>query len=127
MNYLQILMMWWSSVSNVRTWIKIILGTIKIPVSQIGEFMETLRKTRLAKTLLEFDSSINSLRTTGLFLYPLKTSKNLWFSDIFLGYRKRPLAWDGLMFFLLLTLWRQTIIFFKLLLLFLFAVNETRL
>ena len=28
------------------------------------------------------------------FLYPLKTSENLWFSDIFRGYRKRPLAWN---------------------------------
>ena len=126
MNYLQILMMWWSSVSNVRTWIKTILGTIKIPISQIGEFMETLCKTRLAKTLLEFDSSINSLVPLVSFYTP-ETSKNLWFSDLFLEYRKRTLAWDGLMFPLLLTLWRETIIFFKLLLLFLFAVNETRL
>ena len=79
MNYLQILVMWWSSVSNVRTWIKTILGTIKIPISQIGEFMETLRKTRLAKTLLEFDSSINALRTTDLFLYPENIKKSLVF------------------------------------------------
>ena len=33
---------------------------------------------------------------TGLFLYPLKTSKNLWLSDVFRGYRKRPVAWNGL-------------------------------
>ena len=33
---------------------------------------------------------------TGLFLYPLKTSKNLWLSDVFWGYRKRPVAWNGL-------------------------------
>ena len=27
-----------------------------------------------------------------LFLYPLKTHKNLWFSHDFRGYRKRPVA-----------------------------------
>ena len=31
-----------------------------------------------------------------LFLYPLKTSENLWFSDVFRGYRKRPMARNGL-------------------------------
>ena len=30
------------------------------------------------------------------FLYPLKTSENLWFSDVFKGYRKRLVAWNGL-------------------------------
>ena len=30
------------------------------------------------------------------FLYPLKTSENLWLSDVFRGYRKRPVAWNGL-------------------------------
>ena len=30
------------------------------------------------------------------FYIPLKTSENFWFSDIFRGYRKRPLPWNGL-------------------------------
>ena len=30
------------------------------------------------------------------FLYPLKTSEKLWFSDVFRGYRKRSVAWKGL-------------------------------
>ena len=30
---------------------------------------------------------------TGLFLYPLTTSENHWFSDIFKGYRKNSVAW----------------------------------
>ena len=30
------------------------------------------------------------------FLYPLKTLENLWFSDVFWGYRKRILVWNGL-------------------------------
>ena len=36
--------------------------------------------------------SINSFYTTGLYLYPLKTSENLWFSDVFRRYRKRPVG-----------------------------------
>ena len=28
----------------------------------------------------------------GLFLYPLETSENRWFSDVSRGYRKRPLT-----------------------------------
>ena len=31
----------------------------------------------------------------GLFLYPRKTSENLWFSGFFRGYRKIPVAWNG--------------------------------
>ena len=30
--------------------------------------------------------------TTGLFPYLLETPKNLWFSDVFRGYRERPVA-----------------------------------
>ena len=29
---------------------------------------------------------------TGLFWYPMKTSENQRFSDVFMGYRKRPVA-----------------------------------
>ena len=32
----------------------------------------------------------NSFNATALFLYPLKTSENNRFSDVFRGYRKRP-------------------------------------
>ena len=31
---------------------------------------------------------INPFHVTGSFLYPLKTSENIWFSDVFRGYRK---------------------------------------
>ena len=41
-------------------------------------------------------SAFNPFHTTGLFLYPLKTSGNQMFSDVFRGYRKRPVAWTGL-------------------------------
>ena len=45
-----------------------------------------------------FVSLINSVHVTGLFLYPLKTSENQRFSYVFRGYRKRPVAWNGLIF-----------------------------
>ena len=41
--------------------------------------------------------NINPFYVTGLFLYPLKTSETLWFSDIFRGCRNRPVARNGLM------------------------------
>ena len=34
--------------------------------------------------------------TTGLFLYPLKTSESLWFFNVFRGNKKRPMVWYGL-------------------------------
>ena len=38
----------------------------------------------------------NPFHATGLFLYHPKTSENLWFSDFFRGYTKRPVAGNGL-------------------------------
>ena len=35
---------------------------------------------------------INPFQANVPFLYPLKTSENLWFSDVFRGYRKGTLA-----------------------------------
>ena len=40
--------------------------------------------------------SINTFHATGLFYTSLKASDNLCFPDIFRGYRKRPVEWDGL-------------------------------
>ena len=39
---------------------------------------------------------INPFYATDLFWYPLKTSENQRFSDVFRGYQKRPVAWNGL-------------------------------
>ena len=39
---------------------------------------------------------IKPIHATDLFWYPLKTY--LWFSDVFRGYQKRLLAWNGLRF-----------------------------
>ena len=38
----------------------------------------------------------NLFHATGLFRYPLKTWKNQRFSDVFRGYRMRPVAWNVL-------------------------------
>ena len=38
---------------------------------------------------------INLFHAIGLFQYPLK-KENLWFSNVFREYRKRPAAWNGL-------------------------------
>ena len=32
---------------------------------------------------------LNIFHATGLFRYPMKTSENFWFSDVFRGYRNR--------------------------------------
>ena len=39
-------------------------------------------------------SLFNSFHAIGLFLYRPKTSENQWFSAVFRGYRKRPVAWN---------------------------------
>ena len=39
---------------------------------------------------------MNLFRATGLFLYPLKTSEKLWFSDVFREYRRTQARWNGL-------------------------------
>ena len=46
------------------------------------------------------DQLFNPFPVTSLFLYPLETSKNQKFSDVFRGYRKRPVAWKGLRMYL---------------------------
>ena len=38
----------------------------------------------------------NPFDATDLFWYPLQTLKHLWFSDVFRGYQKRSVAWNGL-------------------------------
>ena len=41
-------------------------------------------------------SSINQFYATDLFWYPLKTSENQGFSDVFRGYQKRLVTWNEL-------------------------------
>ena len=46
---------------------------------------------------LKYSRSAVTFCATVHFLYPLKTSENLWFSDVFRGYRKKLLTCNGLM------------------------------
>ena len=39
---------------------------------------------------------LTSFYVTSLSLNPLKTSEDLWFSDVFRGFRKRLMVWNGL-------------------------------
>ena len=41
---------------------------------------------------------VNLLYATGFFLYPQKTSENRWFSDVFRGYWKKPVAEKGFLY-----------------------------
>ena len=40
----------------------------------------------------ELSVSVDPLHVTGLFLYALKISENIWFPDVFRGYRKKPVT-----------------------------------
>ena len=45
----------------------------------------------------KYMSQIEPFHPTDLFLYPLKISENIWFSDVSRGHRKRSVAWKELM------------------------------
>ena len=60
------------------------------------KFFLELRKRRNENFLISKFAHSNPLHTTDISLYPLKTSGYLWFSDVFKGYRKRPVASNGL-------------------------------
>ena len=38
---------------------------------------------------------LKPFHNAGLFLSPLKTSEDCWFSDVFRGYKKTPVTWNG--------------------------------
>ena len=57
--------------------------------------MHTKRRYR---TLTQIIIAINPVDVTYLFRYPLKTSENQRFSDVFRGYQKRSVASNGLKF-----------------------------
>ena len=61
-------------------------------------------------------SLLNSFHVTVLFLYLLKMSENLWFSNIFRGYWKRPVVWNRLMYQLLFITTNLLLILYPLLL-----------
>ena len=51
--------------------------------------------TQLLQSLIFF-MWLNPFHINFPFLYPLKTSENVWFSGVLRGYRNETLAWNGL-------------------------------
>ena len=64
---------------------------IKLDSSMVNILVQPLTCTCTSKDFL-----FNPLQPSVAFLYPLKTSENQRFSDIFRGYWKRPVAWNRL-------------------------------
>ena len=58
------------------------------------EFLEHNNSVSMLTRNLEILATeiLSPLHITGLFLNPLKILENLWFSDVFRGYRKGPVA-----------------------------------
>ena len=100
---------------KIRQWQSIIIGvfTTIVDENQIlclicGYFSHWLFGSGLVLLLfLEYfseDHSLNWFHAFDLFPYLLKTLENLWFSDVFRGYRKISVAWNGLIISLFFSL-----------------------
>ena len=68
-------------------------------LNRVTMFSELFLRVLVFKelSLITGTKYFNSFHATGIFQCPLKTSENQMFSDIFRGYRKRSVAWNGLM------------------------------
>ena len=72
----------------------------------ISYLLEYLPVTRTLKDFMNWFFSNNLIKQSNVLLThfmslmsfdaPLKTSKNLWFSDVFRGYQNRTVAWNEL-------------------------------
>ena len=62
----------------------------------IRDFLKILNSSDMQCLNCKLIHSINPFHASISFLYPLKTSGNLWFSDVFKGYRNGTLTWKGL-------------------------------
>ena len=71
-------------------------------------------KGTLENMFLKIFFIFNPFHATDFFLYPLKTSENLRFSDIFRGYRERPVTWNGLKAFVELIFFLRESVFTEL-------------
>ena len=63
------------------------------------DILEDFKSIIFENSWVQRDSNtypFNLFHATGFFLYPLKTSEDLWLSYIFRAYRKRTLTWNGL-------------------------------
>ena len=50
-------------------------------------YIEFFQEEKLVFNILQ---CLDQFRVIGFLLFTMKTSKNLWLSDVFRGYRKRP-------------------------------------
>ena len=76
-----------------------ILVEIELFIQGIRKFACSMRQGKVFKINVDFSHDIyieviNPFHATDLFWYPLKTSENLRFSDVFRGYQKRSVAWN---------------------------------
>ena len=55
-----------------------------------------LRHVFRSQVLMNNLELLNPFHVIAFFLYTLKTSENLWFSDVFREYRERPVSWNRL-------------------------------
>ena len=94
---------------SVSITLSVALKKMKIIVLLLRRFISCMRQISFPKgnkhfsylILIMFSHSsirisFNPFHANGLFPYPLKKSENQRFSDVFRGYRKRPMAWNGL-------------------------------
>ena len=65
-------------------------------LARISIFREGLNVLKLEALTLGIYNVLYPFHVTGLFLCALKRSGNQRFSNVFKGYRKRPVAWNGL-------------------------------
>ena len=65
------------------------ISVISMALTESNHFLINVR-------ILLFCLRMNPFHTSVLFLYPLKMSENLWFSDVFRRYGNGNLAWKGL-------------------------------
>ena len=68
-------------------------GAIAAPPRLSGIWFESQNKGIC--NFIQIFFCCNPFHFTGLFLCPLKTLENLWFSDVCRGHKKKPVAWNG--------------------------------
>ena len=73
---------------------RFVSGLVEVNLyEEMGEDILSGSEVVFVKDILEpFKVTFNPFCTTGIFLYLLKTLENCRFSDIFRGYRKRPVT-----------------------------------
>ena len=87
---------------EIRSYFWSVLSCIQSGIyePEITPYLDPFHSVEIASNILRIMANfINPYYATDLVWYPLKTSENLWFSDVFRGYQKRLVAWNGLTIF----------------------------